>query len=350
MADEKTLEELEEERFLKEIGRAKSSARANVFAKKQPLFKPQTQEPTPVAKPGLASPKGGEPEWKRRQREAEEAEAQRKAEEERRKRERLSQLPGVSEVSPLADVPTPAVAPQAQVRGEIDTSSQISPRHIQEDREELERLEEERLSRKLGNTRLPGAAGDAQPVSPPRGISNQGFNRNQSSPRQVQTSPRQFQTSPVHYQPPQHQPNYHVPSLSVPAHGEIDTSSLVKTSPRHSAEEKEAQLLAEEQRLAKKIGNTAHGPELHQQQHAHASPQHQSSGVAMCDVLWIEENFVIRQQSFPTLKGRLPLASMKRIWGVHTIIWADRNEELTASSDGYTEAVFDRPAIRVWCK
>lgn len=31
-----------------------------------------------------------------------------------------------------------------------------------------------------------------------------------------------------------------------------DSSSITKTSPRHTAEEKEAQLLAEEQRLAKK--------------------------------------------------------------------------------------------------
>lgn len=145
-----------EERFLKEIGRAKSSARANVFSKKQPLFKPQ-QAQAPAATP-VAKPVTGEPEWKRRQREAEEAEAQRRAEEERRKRERLNHLSGVEvcaqplrllilqEVSPLADVPPLSVAPQ-QARGEIDTSH-ISPRHTHEDREELERLEEERLARK----------------------------------------------------------------------------------------------------------------------------------------------------------------------------------------------------------
>jgi len=292
---EKTTEELEEERMMKELTRAKSTAKSNFFAQKKPLGGGAVSpgRSPPAHQPVQTFPKqqstGSMPEWKRKQLEAEQAAAAQREEEERKKRERANLMGKVEEVSasPFGTTFHEPIRATSSPRHEIDTSA-TSPRNFAQDQDELLRIEEQRLARKLATTAPAGGISSESLQSPKGGIRNE--------------------------------------------------------------EDEEELMRIEEMRLMKKTLNTLKDGEQP------ASPTHatleRAPSVIKCDVLWIDRSSgaVLRQQSFPTVKGKLPVATLKRMWGVNSVTWVERNCELREGSDGYSDLVVDRNSIRVWCQ
>jgi hypothetical protein len=170
--------------------------------------------------------------------------------------------------------------------GEIDTTSMISKR-ADDDVEEALRREEERMNKKLSHTAPVGSVhvGGLQNVNSPerkaggsQTFSSQSHNNNYS-PNHSQNKP-----TPVHQQ--QHQPQHqqhqqqHYVQNSQPTgrYGEIDQTPMI--SKRDDSDLEEA-LRREEERVNKKLGNTAGsakfggGSQPQQQQQQYHQPVHQ---------------------------------------------------------------------------
>jgi len=275
---EKTREELEEERLMNDMNRAGHRAKSNFFGKKPalniggPTYSTAPVQQAPVVKAKTPT-SGGMPEWKRKQMEAEADAARRREEEERYKREKVAQA----------------------MKGGVDES----PTVFLAPSEQRDKREEGHLLRRLGD--LPPEA-------------------------EVSST-----------------------DLAMPAS---------KPSPQKSGSsifdaDDEEVLRAEEQRLVRKTANTAIGGGAAPAVQSMSNPQlTRATSVQRCEVQWVDSRTgaVNKQQGFPTLKGRLPLATIKRLWGVRSIRWADRDLELVAATDGYSELVFANVSVvRVWC-
>jgi len=131
------------------------------------------------------------------------------------------------------------------------------------------------------------------------------------------------------------------------------SNSIERTSSSHfDPVDAEAAERAEEERLMRKTLNTGVGGVQPVNQPPPAKNLDRATSVQKCEVMWVDARSgnVVKQQGFPTLKGKLPIASIKRLWGVKSIVWADRDMELAAGSDGYSDQTFSNIGIvRVWC-
>eukprot|EP01126_Amoeba_proteus_P024476 TRINITY_DN2464_c0_g2_i1.p1 TRINITY_DN2464_c0_g2~~TRINITY_DN2464_c0_g2_i1.p1 ORF type:complete len:248 (-),score=58.00 TRINITY_DN2464_c0_g2_i1:120-863(-) len=130
----------------------------------------------------------------------------------------------------------------------------------------------------------------------------------------------------------------------------IDTCSIVHS---HNVDERMIEK-QEEERLMRKTSNSVKSYGQHNQPVAQPQKQVQPTkpAVKACLVTWVDQNTnsTIKEQSFPTIKGRLPIASMRRLWNVQTIIWRDMEEEISVLQDGYSEMSFaGMDFIKVWC-